>query len=65
MSEPCCDYRDHSPGPCACPEHKASALHPVGKRHWPSERMDALRRLVGDGLTEAEAAHVVYGGEDR
>jgi hypothetical protein len=28
--EPCCTYRDHSPGPCACPEHERSALHPFG-----------------------------------
>lgn len=26
----CCDYRDHSPGPCACPEHEEDALHPFG-----------------------------------
>lgn len=26
----CCDYRYHSPGPCACDEHEHSALHPFG-----------------------------------
>jgi hypothetical protein len=29
-SIPCCDYTDHSPGPCACPEHPPSVLHPFG-----------------------------------
>lgn len=28
---PCCDYRDHSPGPCACPKHQQSALHPFSE----------------------------------
>lgn len=28
---PCCDYRDHSPGPCACPEHDQTAMHPFGE----------------------------------
>lgn len=27
---PCCDYLDHSPGPCACSEHEMSSLHPFG-----------------------------------
>lgn len=27
---PCCDYRDHSSGVCACPEHTLSMLHPFG-----------------------------------
>lgn len=26
----CCDYSDHSPGPCGCSEHEKSALHPFG-----------------------------------
>lgn len=26
----CCSYRDHSGGPCACPEHVRSLLHPFG-----------------------------------
>lgn len=34
---PCCDYRDHSPGPCACPDHDASVIHPLG-RAWFSKR---------------------------
>jgi hypothetical protein len=29
-SSPCCDYTDHSPGPCACPEHERSEMHPFG-----------------------------------
>lgn len=32
---PCCDYRDHSPEPCACPEHPESYLHPLGAKPWP------------------------------
>lgn len=43
-SEPCCGFGDHSPGPCACPDHEATALHPFGgnppkapERH-PSDR---------------------------
>lgn len=27
---PCCDYRDHGTGACACPAHERSALHPFG-----------------------------------
>lgn len=27
---PCCDYRDHSSGVCACPEHARTTLHPFG-----------------------------------
>lgn len=29
-SQPCCDYRDHESGVCACPQHHGSALHPLG-----------------------------------
>lgn len=32
---PCCDYRDHSPEPCACPDHPESYLHPLGTKPWP------------------------------
>lgn len=27
---PCCDYRDHEYGYCACPEHEHSEMHPFG-----------------------------------
>lgn len=27
---PCCDYRDHGSGACACPNHARSTLHPFG-----------------------------------
>lgn len=29
-AEPCCTYRDHGRGGCACPEHARSAMHPFG-----------------------------------
>jgi hypothetical protein len=35
---PCCDYRDHGAGWCACPDHQATALHPYGWRNCDLDR---------------------------
>lgn len=32
---PCCDWRDHSAGPCWCNNHDQSEMHPLGApRYW-------------------------------
>lgn len=39
---PCCDYRDHGPGGCACPNHPRSALHVFGYDVSPNDGSGAI-----------------------
>lgn len=34
----CCHYEDHHPGPCPCPLHRKSAVHPNGGAHNKEDR---------------------------